>query len=144
MSWKKPKRKVQRRRGVARQLEVVKERPPKIKLKVKVARPTAKATTPLASAFRVIRPWRRYLEYVALGAQSGDTDMKAVMGVYDSLPPKEQKSVMPERLCSLSGIPPEDLIAGVVKQLWICKQGQSQLVAAVAQPMVFEAVARFA
>src|SRR5262249_9768470 len=79
--------------------------------------------SPLSNAFRHIEPgWRNYIEYANRAANSGDEQMVKYMASYLALPRKEQLTVMPERVCDLSGVQPADLIGAVSRQYWIDKQ----------------------
>jgi uncharacterized protein YoaH (UPF0181 family) len=103
------------------------------------------ADTPLSHAFRHIEPtWRNYIYYANQAAQGGDPNMKKFMDSYNALPRREQQTVMPDKLCDLSGVSAGDLIAAVSKELWNHKQGESTITASVQHPKVIERTAYFA
>lgn len=102
-------------------------------------------STPVSAAFRSIQPhWRNYLEYVRLAAKNGDEDMNKVVDVFNALPKKEQRSIMPEKLCDLAGVQPHELISSVCGEIWRTKSNESSMVAAIAHPQVMDKIAEYA
>lgn len=101
--------------------------------------------TPLANAFRHIEPtWRTYVYYADLAAKGGDEPMKSFMASYNALPPSEQRTIMPDRVCDLAGVAPGELIASVSRELWNHMQGESTITASINHPKVIERTAYFA
>jgi hypothetical protein len=98
--------------------------------------------TPLSNAFRHIEPtWRSYTYYASAAAKSGDEDMIKYMASFSALPLSEQRTVMPDVVCELSGINPGRLIAAVSQQLWEHKQPESAITASVNHPRMVQATA---
>jgi hypothetical protein len=101
--------------------------------------------TTLSIAFRNIKPnWRNYVFYADAAAKAGDENMVKFVAAYVALPPKEQKTIMPEKLCDLAGITPGDLIGAVAKEVWTQKQPESIISASMNHPLVVERTAQYA
>lgn len=99
-------------------------------------------STPLSHAFRHIEPvWRNYIHYAERAALAGEDQMSKYVASYKALPPKEQKAVMPETLCSLSGTQPGELIAAVSRYYWEERQAESAISAANNHPKMVQATA---
>ena len=100
------------------------------------------AMTPLSHAFRHIEPiWRNYIHYVQRASQAGDDQMSKYLASFHALPPKEQKSVMPETVCSLSGTQAGELIGAVSRYYWEERQSESVITAATNHPKMVQATA---
>jgi hypothetical protein len=98
--------------------------------------------TPLSHAFRHIEPtWRNYTYFAGVAANLGDEDMKKFMESYNALPKMEQRTVMPDKVCELSGIAPGKLIAAVSQQVWEHKLPESAITASMNHPKMVQATA---
>lgn len=98
--------------------------------------------SPLSFVFRHIEPtWRDYILYVRCAAEDGDEVMKKYFGMYERLPKNEQRTIMPERLCELAGVPEGELVGSVSRYFWQHRKGESVLLAAVNQPKMIQATA---
>lgn len=98
--------------------------------------------TPLSHAFRHIEPeWRRYTEYAERAARAGDEQMAKFVASYKALPKREQRAVMPESVCSLSGVEPGELISAVSRYYWEERQAESVITASANHPKMVQATA---
>lgn len=98
--------------------------------------------TPIAAAFRYIQPsWRNYIMYVDTEARTGNDDARRYLRIWRALPPKEQRSVVPEQLCELAQVSAADLIAWVSRQVWTEGTASASMVLAFNKPRVLDAVA---
>jgi len=69
---------------------------------------------PLKVAFRSIRGgWCAYLNYVDMAVCRGDRAMARYMDCYLALTPDERRHHVPEQLCPLAEVSPEELVAAV-------------------------------
>lgn len=101
--------------------------------------------TPLASAFRYIEPtWRNYISYVDMEARSGNVEAQYFIKIWQSLPPRERISHVPEQLCELAKVPAADLVAWVTKQVWQENQASTSMVLSFNRARVLERTAEFA
>lgn len=99
-------------------------------------------TTPLAVAFRYIRPtWRNYIMYVDMEARTGNEDARRYLRTWQSLPPRERNTHVPEQLCELATVSAADLIRWVSGQVWIEGTAATSMVLAFNKPRVLESVA---
>jgi len=74
---------------------------------------------PLRVAFRAIPGgWRSYIEYVNMAASSGNAAMGRYMDCYLALTPDQRRHHVPEQLCALAEVAPEELVGAVCQQLW--------------------------
>ena len=100
-------------------------------------RPILKARTPLAVAFRHIKPdWRRYITFVDLAARKSDTAMARVRDCYETLAPLDRVHYWPEQLCDLAQVSPGELVGAVCRQIWESKAAESSMVSSIAQPVL--------
>lgn len=101
--------------------------------------------TPLASAFRYIEPsWRNYIMYVDMEARTGNEDARRFLRVWQSLPPRERNSHVPEQLCDLAQVAAPDLIAWVTKHVWTENQAGTSMVLSFNRARVLEKTAEYA
>lgn len=99
--------------------------------------------TPLAIVFRYIKPhWRDYIGYVRMAVREGDTRMLPFMDAWDKLTKQEQRRLMPEDVCELSGVMPSALGGVVAEYVLSAGMNASQILAGVEHPRVMEAIAK--
>lgn len=98
--------------------------------------------TSLAVAFRFVQPtWRNYITYVDAEARTGNEDARRYLRTWQSLPPKERLSVVPEQVCEMADVLPADLISWVSKHVWLEGTAASSMVLSFNKPRVLDAVA---
>ncbi len=101
--------------------------------------------TPLAAAFRFVEPtWRNYIMYVDMEARSGNLEARHYLSIWQSLPPRERQSHVPEQLCELASCTPADLIGWVSRQVWQEGSAKSAMCMSFMRDRVLDKTAEFA
>jgi len=99
----------------------------------------------MAVAFRHLKPsWRHYIDYCETAAKNGDPDADKLLRAYYKLTRREQVNHMPEQLCDLAGVKPEELFGIVATELWRTARMEANLIVAAAYPKVIERTAKLA
>lgn len=98
--------------------------------------------TGLASAFRHIAGgWRSYILYVEQAATNGDVKMGRVLSTWLNIPPDEQNTISPERLCDIAQVKPEDLFGSVCRELYAASARESMMILGARQAEVVHMMA---
>lgn len=101
--------------------------------------------SPLSAAFRFIQPtWRNYIMYVDMEARENNADAKRYLDTYQSLPKSEQRSHLPEQICSLASVAASDLVSWVTRQVWVEGSAKANMCMSFMRDRVLERVGEFA
>ena len=101
--------------------------------------------SPLSVAFRWIKPnWRCYIQYADLAARKGKTAMQRIMDVYNSLDKKDRISTVPEQVCDMANVTPDEPVGAVCQSIWASKAAESSMVSAIAHPELLMDTIKFA
>ena len=106
-------------------------------------------TTLLTLTFRELvlngkKDWRHVWVFGQIAADSGATDMTAVMECYRGLKVRERATVTPEYVCDLAGVDPADFAAEVMRVLAKYSGDTSTVIAAVEHPEIVRKSIQFA
>lgn len=100
--------------------------------------------SPLAVAFRFIKPWRNYIMYVDMEARTGNHDAEKYLACWKALAPSERRSHLPEQICSMASVAASDLASWVTRQVWLEGSTKASMCLSFMRDSVLERTAEFA